>query len=962
MGKCLSSYRRVEHFDPKMTGTEIYDKFGNLIAGGSNRVEIQYKDKANIGYVTIGSIFGYLDERNYSIVAPYLERFFDLIDREHIERVNYEEFLPALVSFCLFSKDEMITFVFNMFDRDRDGEISKRDLFRLFTIVIDNIQVFPVNNMRAVELIQMERGDKMTKNDFVKIVQQLPYTIFPSFRLQSEMRETFGGNRFWRKCKVRLDKKEQEKKMMIEREKFFEKSKKKKEEEYQDKLEFYEAKVGEMNQAYYIRMKKMRDKMNLVRIRGRRASEGMMGVNQNLEEFREDIDKQVEKRKTIKEENPYELPVMRDRMHFSFIWDRYTLFEADNAEEMIQIDPTDNRLNLQEEIQKFLARKKTLKRIDLSFSTDSEARSDEELNNIHQRTQSNSNSIKNGPGNPQSRIKAFESDNSKSFEKILQMRKLKQQKKNSNDLTEELDKSEILRRANDLSDIRFPPKTNNNQSKQAIRRQNSDTQLLDNSQHTEESVLISEEDNDTISEEEDQGLDADELDETPADSEDEEENDRKKMMKEISRQRQLTQQRKNMLPQAIRQQSFIKQQDLDKLHKLQTLKSMKTLKSNQSKQYPVLGNKKLSNQYMGDQTLSNLERQFPMRQDSQAAMSNASPGKKFKMLRQVHNQLRPVETVQDGASTMKSKWTTGQTQNNFGQAAVVGKNKIPLNPSKRGVPQGESIATQEILNLTMSSEVSFDSKLYQQYDVQSANRSDLRNKVENRLKDKQKQIRKQKRQLQNMSNMPDPSKKSKTTIKEEQEQDNQNSSDKKSTQKRKRLNQINDKKASKLKLGKEDDDSQEEFDSEGNDEDKDDSDYYSESQVSDSNERQNQEESYYDDQDDSRIQQMNRGVKPKNTFNNNNDIYENERPKSRKPQNNLENFQNLKKQMSKANQKQIPAHSKYNNNYIDQQQTSTKKVTSNYEALKQQDQNNYGAIGKQKQLTEVGRKIVHDNQ
>ena len=66
-------------------------------------------DKENTGYLTIGHLFSYMNERNYSIVAPYLERFFDLVDKEHIEKVSFEEFLPPCVTFCLFSKDEMIT-------------------------------------------------------------------------------------------------------------------------------------------------------------------------------------------------------------------------------------------------------------------------------------------------------------------------------------------------------------------------------------------------------------------------------------------------------------------------------------------------------------------------------------------------------------------------------------------------------------------------------------------------------------------------------------------------------------------------------------------------------------------------------------------------------------------------------------------------------------------------------------
>jgi len=63
--------------------------------------------------------------------------------------------------------------------------------------------------MRAIELINLERGDKITKNEFITVVQTLPYTVFPAFRLQNQMKEMFGGYFFWNKCKKRFDKKEQ---------------------------------------------------------------------------------------------------------------------------------------------------------------------------------------------------------------------------------------------------------------------------------------------------------------------------------------------------------------------------------------------------------------------------------------------------------------------------------------------------------------------------------------------------------------------------------------------------------------------------------------------------------------------------------------------------------------------------------------------------------------------------------
>lgn len=66
-------------------------------------------DKFNTGTINRNDITLYVDERNYSIIAPFIERFFDLIEKEDNERITFEEFFPAIVSFCLFTKDEMVT-------------------------------------------------------------------------------------------------------------------------------------------------------------------------------------------------------------------------------------------------------------------------------------------------------------------------------------------------------------------------------------------------------------------------------------------------------------------------------------------------------------------------------------------------------------------------------------------------------------------------------------------------------------------------------------------------------------------------------------------------------------------------------------------------------------------------------------------------------------------------------------
>ena len=46
-------------------------------------------DKKNIGYITVDKIILHLSEREYSIVAPFCYRFFELIDKELGDKVSF---------------------------------------------------------------------------------------------------------------------------------------------------------------------------------------------------------------------------------------------------------------------------------------------------------------------------------------------------------------------------------------------------------------------------------------------------------------------------------------------------------------------------------------------------------------------------------------------------------------------------------------------------------------------------------------------------------------------------------------------------------------------------------------------------------------------------------------------------------------------------------------------------------
>ena len=72
--------------------------------------------------ISFNQLLRFIEEREYSIVIMSLIRFFDMIDKKdpNNELVSFDELLPVLSSYCLFSRSEILGFVFAMIDEDRD--------------------------------------------------------------------------------------------------------------------------------------------------------------------------------------------------------------------------------------------------------------------------------------------------------------------------------------------------------------------------------------------------------------------------------------------------------------------------------------------------------------------------------------------------------------------------------------------------------------------------------------------------------------------------------------------------------------------------------------------------------------------------------------------------------------------------------------------------------------------------
>ena len=83
-------WKRFRKFDKNLSGTIDIDEFYNLIHESR-------------------SIFG--------------DGIFELIDVNHSGSLDFGEFFQAVVTYCLFEKNEVLKFCFYIFDRDKNGYI-----------------------------------------------------------------------------------------------------------------------------------------------------------------------------------------------------------------------------------------------------------------------------------------------------------------------------------------------------------------------------------------------------------------------------------------------------------------------------------------------------------------------------------------------------------------------------------------------------------------------------------------------------------------------------------------------------------------------------------------------------------------------------------------------------------------------------------------------------------------------
>ena len=80
--------------------------------------------------------------------------------------------------------------------------------------------MYPPNIPKSIQQFRFDRGDKIDMNEFNQIGLDIPYFVYPAFRLQDDIQEIFGGFAMWKRAKIKIQEKEEEQKVKKRRELF----------------------------------------------------------------------------------------------------------------------------------------------------------------------------------------------------------------------------------------------------------------------------------------------------------------------------------------------------------------------------------------------------------------------------------------------------------------------------------------------------------------------------------------------------------------------------------------------------------------------------------------------------------------------------------------------------------------------------------------------------------------------
>ena len=159
---------------------------------GSWMMYFEEIDTNDMGAVSSKEVLTYLAFRD----SRFMHAAFQLLGEPWDgSRMDFGECVKCISQFCMFGKDELLHFAYQIFDGDGNGWISHEEFILLLS------DLHPSTNRgrttRALREIDLLDDGKLEYNEYLEINRRFPNLFYPVVEAQDKMRQKFFGTRHW---------------------------------------------------------------------------------------------------------------------------------------------------------------------------------------------------------------------------------------------------------------------------------------------------------------------------------------------------------------------------------------------------------------------------------------------------------------------------------------------------------------------------------------------------------------------------------------------------------------------------------------------------------------------------------------------------------------------------------------------------------------------------------------------
>lgn len=204
--RLLLGSKDIVEFSPSSAAEQIVD-----MMGFQNRDLVAFKEAYEdidvdlVGEIDYSEFLEFLRDKQ----SPYTDSLFALVDPEGTGILSFEMFFQIIVTYAMYTQEDIMRFSFTTFDKDSSGNLDEDEFMDLCKTISNADPMFPKNFKRALEEFDKNDDGLIDYNEFKAINRTYPMVLYPMFRLQESFWSAILGERFWKNKMVQKRREEE---------------------------------------------------------------------------------------------------------------------------------------------------------------------------------------------------------------------------------------------------------------------------------------------------------------------------------------------------------------------------------------------------------------------------------------------------------------------------------------------------------------------------------------------------------------------------------------------------------------------------------------------------------------------------------------------------------------------------------------------------------------------------------